>query len=280
MKHWWCGRFQRWGLFPCELREYLKLTSEPCSALLGPQLKAGWPAPNYNGCVAAWGNEERPGRPEGHDFHPLSVHLWCSAPLIARQGHLWGISAITQTFPLGPQRRVDASAVPQESLVMSEFSHWSGQDKTPGLILTRMFMRAVAHWRATVSACEKYIVPKQRHVKTSLTVFYDEGLLGVLLVCKLFVYRYWFPLKHINTIKTLLFDYTNYSWFFFRFCPVCSTKSRWQCSVQMFGLPFGDARFSFGLYNILFVYFNYKFGNILLLCFWHLVCTNSLSFGK
>lgn len=110
MKRWWCGRFQRWGLFPCEPREYLKLTSEPCSALLGPQLKAGWPAPNYNGSVAAWGNEERPWCPGGHDFHPLSVHLWCSAPLIARQGRLWGIRAITQTFPLGPQRRVEASA--------------------------------------------------------------------------------------------------------------------------------------------------------------------------
>lgn len=84
-----CGRCQRWNVFSSECSEYVKLTSALLSS--AGTIAEGRLATNYNVCVVAGSNRGTSHCPEGHSFHPLSAHLWRSAPLTVRQERLWGI---------------------------------------------------------------------------------------------------------------------------------------------------------------------------------------------
>ncbi len=138
-----CGRLHRWSKFSSECREYVKLTS----ALLGSAgiFAEGWPDTNYIACVAAGGIGGMPSYPEGHDPHPLSAHLWRSAPLTVGQETSLRYTAITQQLPFSPHRRLETSAASQESSVMTVCPHWSGQDQTLGLTSTWIFTREFIH---------------------------------------------------------------------------------------------------------------------------------------
>lgn len=74
-----CGRCQRWSVFSSECSEYVKLTSALLSS--AGTIAEGRLATNYNVCVVAGSNRGTSRCPEGHSFHPLSAHLWRSAPL-------------------------------------------------------------------------------------------------------------------------------------------------------------------------------------------------------